>query len=338
MTTATGSSPFGTTMDYGDHAAFERRARLVTDRSYDSGGLVPQARALWDIMAVAAHGVTLLLDSSAGSLHPDLLAAALLGFFPPRWRPSVVLMGCMWERRAGARGLAQRVAIRLADRGISRYAVQTQDELRTFPEIWGIDPHKLRFVPYFWTMDDADLDGATMGDHVFAGGNSHRDYKPLLAAAEGFPNTRFVLATNRLGNAVLPANVEAGPVPHARFVELMRSARLVVVPLRPGLTRGAGQQTYLNAMAMGKAVVVPDVAGVRNYVAPGVTGLVCEPTSAGYKDALAALLGVNGRELTIDIGDAARAAVRTSYTYHSHVDRLLEVLEDVPQRHQRRLT
>jgi glycosyltransferase involved in cell wall biosynthesis len=334
---STGTWSFGTTMDYGDHAVFERRARLVTDRRYDSGGVVAQARALWDILAVAAHGATLLLDSSAGSLHPDLLAAALLGFVPPLWRPPVVLMGCMWERRPGVRGLAQRLAIRLADRGISRYAVQTRDELCTFPEIWGVDPVKLRFVPYFWTMDEADLDGATIGDHVFAGGNSHRDYEPLLAAAESFPDTRFVLATNRLESAVLPANVEAGPVPHARFVELMQTARLVVVPLRPGLARGAGQQTYLNAMAMGKAVVVPDVAGVRNYVTAGVTGLVCEPSPTGYSEALAVLLGPGGRDLTMKMGDAARAASRPSYTYQAHVDRLLEVLEDVPPRGPRSL-
>ncbi len=322
------AASFATTVDYADHAEFERRARRITDPSYGDGGVLIQLRALKDILGAATRHRLLLLDSSAGSLHPDVAAAALLGLLPARYRPRIVLMGCMWSRSRGIRGSVEALLVRLADRSIVRYALQTDDEMISFPATWGLDPAKMRFCPYFATMDATSLDHAVAGTHVFAGGNSHRDYRPLIDAARHFPDTHFVLATDRLADVRLPHNVEAGLVTHARFVEMMRSAHIVVVALRPGLVRGAGQQTYLNAMAMGKAVVVADAAGVRGYIDDGRTGVICDGSRDGYVAALTGLLGPDGAPRAAALGAAAREAVRTRFTYHAHVDRLLAILDD----------
>lgn len=317
---------FATTVDYADHAQFESRATRITGPGYGSGGLLPQLRALVAIVAAALSEPALLLDSSAGSLHPDVLACALIGLLPRSRRARVVLMGCMWERSAGWRGRVERLVVRVADHGIDRYALQTTDELRTFPATWGIAPGKLRFCPYFATMEAEALDGALDGGHVFAGGNSHRDYGPLVEAARRFPDTPFILATHLLEDRDLPRNVVASPVPEERFADLMRTARIVVVPMRAGLVRGTGQQTYLNAMAMGKAVVVTDVAGVRGYLDDGATGVVVDGSADGYAGALERLL--SSPAVREEMGARARAAARERYTYRAHVDRLLEILDD----------
>ena len=85
---------------------------------------------------------------------------------------------------------------------------------------------------------------------------------------------RFVLCTTRLaGRDDLPANVEAGPVPFARFVELMLSAAVVLVPLHKELHRITGTMTYLESMWLKKFTVVPDALAVREYIEDNVPGV-----------------------------------------------------------------
>ena len=96
--------------------------------------------------------------------------------------------------------------------------------------------------------------------------------------------------------------------------------------MRAGLVRGTGQQTYLNAMAMGKPVVVSDVAGARGYVENGRTGLIVDGSAEGYVRALRRLLSSEAE--SSDMGARARTAVREHYTYRVHVDRLLEILDE----------
>jgi glycosyltransferase involved in cell wall biosynthesis len=57
----------------------------------------------------------------------------------------------------------------------------------------------------------------------------------------------------------------------------MAGARLVVLPLKGGLLHSGGQQTYLNAMALGKPVIVADDCGADEYIMHNVTGIVLVP-------------------------------------------------------------
>src|ERR1051326_4559863 len=54
-------------------------------------------------------------------------------------------------------------------------------------------------------------------------------------------------------------------------------AALVVVPLAVGQMHLGGQQTYQNAMAMGKPVIVADDCGADEYVTNGVDGILLSP-------------------------------------------------------------
>ncbi len=60
----------------------------------------------------------------------------------------------------------------------------------------------------------------------------------------------------------------------------MRSSRAVVLPLLD-TDLPSGPLVLLDAMAHGKAVIVSDVGGARDYVQPGVDALVVPPGDAG---------------------------------------------------------
>jgi glycosyltransferase involved in cell wall biosynthesis len=198
------------------------------------------------------------------------------------------------------------------------------------------------FTPFYCTAVDDELDGPVIETGgVFAGGDSLRDYRPLLAAA---PRLRVPmhLATHVLPDAAragLPPHVHAGPVPHAEYMRLMREATVVVVPLADRRDRGAGQQTYLNAMAMGKLVIVPDVMGVRDYIEDGRTGIIVPARDGAALDgALRWALDPARRDVVRGIGARAREVVRARFSPERYVEAVLEVVETSVRRLRARRT
>lgn len=80
------------------------------------------------------------------------------------------------------------------------------------------------------------------GEGVFAGGDSLRDYSALVTAAGRLPELSFLIATNLIQGSTTPGNVRAGALPHQDFVEGMRDASIVVVPMDAGIERSAGHR------------------------------------------------------------------------------------------------
>jgi glycosyltransferase involved in cell wall biosynthesis len=312
---------------------WERRAEVL-DTPYvppAPHSLVSEFVYLWRILKAAPRARAFLLDCSSGRIYPDVLACAIVGLLPRSMRPPIALVGPMWQPNRRLRHLVERIVIRLADRGTTLYGVLATEDLTLFPATWGIDPAKVRRVPYFHTFKDEDLaePEPEPGDHVFAGGNTQRDYAPLIEAARRMPEQRFVLATRLLDGARdVPPNVEARQVPHRDFVRLLRSARIVVVPMHANMTRSAGQQTYLNAMRLGKPTVISDAPGVRDYVTHDHSALICPSSANGYETALRRLLDPANASFVAALRIAAAEAA-SRFDYENHVRSLLLLMNEV---------
>jgi len=199
-------TPFVTTMDYAHHIEYASRARVLSRSDRSIRG---ELKSIFRILGATRLTKVALLDSSSGRIHPDFLAVALLGFLPRSRRPLVVFMGAMWQKNAGVKGFVQKIILHLADKAIVRYAVQSTDEIPLFSAAWGIPESKLRFVPYFHTFTEKLLTAPPppQENHIFAGGNSHRDYLPYLDAIDSLREYEFVIATNLLEGRTLPPNV-----------------------------------------------------------------------------------------------------------------------------------
>jgi hypothetical protein len=284
-------------------------------------------RALARLLRTSRRYDAIVLDGSVGlrSGYADLWAAGLIG--RRRGAPVVLIADATWKRGVSALDrLACRVGIRLVDGPSVHYCVLSRDETRIFPRTWGVAPEKLFFTPWPYTLGPGEL-GATSADGpIFAGGDSLRDYGPLIEAARGV-EAEIRIATRREDVAArsdLPANVSAGPVPHEQFIASLRSARAVVVPLVPTLERSAGQTTYVNAMALGKLVVVTDCLGVRDYVENGRTGLIVPPGDAAeLARALRWATDPSNREEAERIGARAREVARERFSPDEYVINLL---------------
>jgi glycosyltransferase involved in cell wall biosynthesis len=247
-------------------------------------------------------------------------------------------MGAMWQKDAGIKGFIQKIILRLADKAIIRYAVQSTDEIPLFSAAWDIPESKLRFVPYFYTFTKKILAGSAtpQENHIFAGGNSHRDYLPYLDAIDSLRDLEFVIATNLLDGKTLPPNVRAGSVSRTEFASLMQNSRAVVVPMKRNLIRAVGQQTYLNAMLLEKPTIVTDALGVRDHVRDGGTGLVVDGSPQSYMDAIRKVLNPANKTAIDKMCKVARKTVLEQFNFQNHATRLLAVLDDAVLENSRR--
>ncbi len=159
--------------------------------------------------------------------------------------------------------------------------VHAAEQARAAVAELGLRPEQVRLVPYqvdptFWAPD-----GRAPDDLICSAGLEYRDYATLLAAVEGLP-VRVVIAAasywsrhrRATDSAALPANVTVTALDYVALRELYARSRFVVVPLCP-VDNQAGITTVLEAMAMGKAVVVTATRGQRDVV----RGRMC--TAAG---------------------------------------------------------
>jgi Glycosyl transferases group 1 len=264
----------------------------------------------------------LILNGSVGrrQRYRDLLFAILLKF--TSHPPPVLIQDATWEPRSEAletsfpflkRFLPKlaRMAISALDGPHVRYAVLSSKEVETFPQVWGVEPHRVVFQPFPNTLHEY-RDMPTRDDgYLFSGGNSVRDYRLLESALEGTDIPTRV-ASKWQPTQGLP-NLKVSPTSHADFMALLANAHAVVVPLRQTV-RSAGQQTYLNAMGLGKPVIVTEAPGVRDYIIDGVTGVIVQPTVEDLRAAIVHVMDPANAGFYSDMGQRAREDVLQRFT------------------------
>jgi glycosyltransferase involved in cell wall biosynthesis len=196
--------------------------------------------------------------------------------------------------------------LQAALRPVDRLIVWSPAVIERYARCLGVPRKKMIAQRFHHTLGAYDVKRADRGDYIFSGGDSMRDYLTLMRAVKGLA-VRVVVATRLKfpGDFEVPPNVTIKPVSAPEFRELMGKAYLVVFPLGMDNLRTSGQQSYLNAMAMGKAVIVTDTLDAPFYIEDNKTGiLVPSGDAAALREALVNLL--DRTDLVRDLGEAAR--------------------------------
>jgi hypothetical protein len=269
----------------------------------------------------------------------DLVGAVLVK--ARRRRPLVIISDATIE--PGSRAFARRIPrpaarlipalsrllIRAVDGSHVRWCVLSTDELRTFPEVWRVAPERVYFTPMSHTLwGGGENIVASDEGFLFAGGDSLRDYELLAAAVLG-SNFDVRIATS--WKPVSPQdNLDVGRLSHDEFLARMRASHAVVVPIERR-TRSAGQQTYLNAMALGKPVIVTDAPGVRDYIQHEVTGFIVPPEVQALRQAIEHVMDPKNADEIAVIGRRARETVLARFNEFAYRRQLLSVAGVLPR-------
>lgn len=295
----------------------DRWARRLLPRPWADGWALFRQRRRADVVVTADYRTSLAF----GALS-RLFGRACAHIVKELYLDEAVLESS-WRRRV----------FRWALRDCDCVVANCSTEVATYARFLGLPRQRVRFLP--WPSNLAVDPAAHDDGSIFAAGRSFRDWATLFAAARSVA-ARFVVVAEAAAVAALerPPNVELHcDVPRDRYLELLRRARIVVVPLRPTV-RSTGQAALLEALAVGKPVVAADTCGVADYVAAGETGLLYP---AGDAAQLARLLS----QLLEDAAGRRRLAlagarsIATTFNRPRYARRMLELADTVSQERRR---
>lgn len=288
--------------------------------------LPPHAGSLRDyreLFELAKGRRILILNGSVGrrQRYRDLIFAILLKWFRRR-PPPVLMQDATWE--PGSESLSQtypflrpllprlaRLAISMLDGPHVRYAVLSTDEVKTFPGVWGVDPDRVVYQCFTQSLGKYEDMPTSDEGYLFAGGNSMRDYDLLEQALEGTAVPTQVASSWTPSRGL--GHLSARSTSHDEFMHLLAGAHAVVVPMRK-MVRSAGQQTYLNAMRLGKPVIVTEAPGVRDYIVDGSTGVIVPRDVQALRAAILHVMDPANAEFYAAMGRRAREDVIRRFT------------------------
>ncbi len=198
-----------------------------------------------------------------------------------------------------------------------------------------LPPERMQFVPRFADARDPIADDGIDGDHedfVLALGHSNRDF-PTLWEALRDTDVRVVMYRNPWMRGRELPNVVAIPslLGPSEEAALVARAAFHVIPLKAAAF-SSGLTVLLRAMARGKAVIVSDTTGIRDYVRDSETALLVPPGDAvALREAMLRLWrNPHERER---LGRNAAQAVRDEFaapTFALHLARIAQDLVGTP--------
>lgn len=237
-------------------------------------------------------GDAILLNGalSAKDYWLDMWFAIFLRFFKPgvyilisdaTWYPRTVANGSNASRIFYLYERFQKFLLLLSKSKRAHFCFLSRSEVEIVGREAGIPPSNIHFTPFTSTLphnlESELVELRTLAKSngpvtFFSGGNSLRDYDTLLAAANE-KDAKFIIASS-LPHGELPNNVEFSHHSQKDFFIRMAQSDVSIVPILPVEGRSVGQQTYLNALALGKPLIVSDVIGVRDHVQDKVHALI----------------------------------------------------------------
>lgn len=191
---------------------------------------------------------------------------------------------------------------------------------------FGVD--KFTFIPLHADPENIFTYSSREDDFIFTGGGAERDFSTLINVAQEI-NKKFTVITfskSLLSNLKIPENVSLYyKVPQEKFIRTMAKAKIVVIPLLP-TRKAAGQYMLLQAMALGKAIVISDNPSLRNYVENGKQAILVPPEDPkALKSAIFKLLKDPLLRRTLGRNARLRVREKSSFAkYDRHIEKLIK--------------
>jgi glycosyltransferase involved in cell wall biosynthesis len=219
--------------------------------------------------------------------NPDAVhaAAAMIAKFPMSGRPKVLFFDTNLKSPSSfgdrIRALVKGVLFRSVDVFLAMHV-----DTRAYTKFFRIPQAKFKYVPF--KANNFDRLGRIPvydREYIFAGGASYRDYGCLVEAVRNiqFP-VRIVLPSADLAKFHNTKDPGGDLPPHVTLIrhdgssetwnKHIAEATFVVLPIRADCIQPAGISVYLEAMALGKAVIISRGASTN--------GLLDESRAAFY--------------------------------------------------------
>ncbi len=149
-----------------------------------------------------------------------------------------------------------------------------------YEEFYGISTGRSKYVAFKANLYDGapPIDEAkSTGGYVLAAGRSHRDLKTFVEAMRRVPYPGVLLVQDRAVLEEHGTEPNIHPLPGnlklfradgtwTSWLSFLAGAKIVVIPVKAATISAAGVGTYLEAMALGKCVIITECPATREIL------------------------------------------------------------------------
>ena len=202
-------------------------------------------------------------------------------------------------------------------------------ELEPVAERFGLSRDRLRFIPLQCTIKEPH-EAPTDEGFVVSAGRSLRDHATIVRAAPGIKAPVVILCgtDDEIPAGPLPANLTVKrDAPREEYLEVLARSAVVALALKESL-RPTGQVVMLEAMGLGKPVVVTRHPGTVDYIRHGENGFLVEPGDPEGMARTVQLL-LDDPKLRRRIGQQALQDVRRCYSLQAHAEARLQAMAEL---------
>jgi glycosyltransferase involved in cell wall biosynthesis len=230
----------------------------------------------------------------------------LLMFRRPR---HVIIQFIMREKTATLRSTLKYAFMKWCFSSVYMCVCSSRPEAEYYAKVFGWRPEKLSYVPFHTDPAFVNRERAPEESFVLSAGRTFRDYGTLLESfAESHVPLKIIAGRSSIRRDDIPPHITIQyDVPLSELIGLIARSMVVVLPLQDRQI-SVGQSVLLEAMAMGKPIVVTRVNGTIDYIEHLKTGILVPPGDPGAIRAAVHML-VADPALRRKLGEAARQRV-----------------------------
>jgi len=243
-----------------------------------------------------------------------------------------VMLNCLWPNPQYLNKISwyfRKKIWKFISKGVDKYIVFASHEIEDYSTIYSLPKDKFIYIPFYFTPSSLKYNASDEG-YMFSGGHPHyRDYSTLFNAVKNL-NIKCKLAVQipeYFSNVNVPDNVEISYLSEEDYFLCMAKSKVVVVPLKKEFLRSAGQRSYLDAMLMGKPVIVCDKKGAYDYIVNGEEGIIVPPGNpAALRQSIELVLKSDGQ--ATKMGQRAKEKAKM-FTIENTMRQVLDLLEEI---------
>lgn len=192
---------------------------------------------------------------------------------------NVLVLTFIYKERNGLIGRMYKNFVKstLENSRLKKVVVYSENEVKFYSSIFPSVKEKFVFLPLGISkisLKDKKSKINKSSNYIFTAGASNRDYDFLFSV---FKDSKYSvkIACDNLNNKGL-SNIEVLHNVHGdSMYEYLYKCKIVVIPLR-NLDISSGQLMLLQAMQMGKPIIVSNNKGIYDYITDGKDGFILE--------------------------------------------------------------
>lgn len=267
------------------------------------------------------------------------LILSLMRFLHPWKRPRARLLIIMWQ--VEIKSMLDSHIKRIIGMNIDNIICVSSVQKRTFATLLNISRWRIKYVPLGIDTTFFKPEPNAAEDFILCVGDADRDDETLMKAVMDLP-VKLVRVSDEQKNIEVLRKQLIGSKPFyfkekltllhkvsdIELEKLYAKSKVVVIPIRCHSNQPAGLTTLLEAMAMGKPVIVTKGLITEGYVINGKTGIVIQPGDvAQLKNAIMQLLDNDSKRRKI--GNNARKRAEENFTLKRSTERLASLLQNI---------